>query len=129
MRHNPLGSVFVGLGPQMRRLAASACAVDPVFSCFSPSLPLDIVFAFVFFVLPVIIRTVAVRPHLVQLSPAYSNPPRRGLASVGVGVLGAPDPAPEAVTNYYVTRPPPPLEDSPSQNPPMQPLKMITMEF
>ena len=34
--------------------------------------------------------------------------PRRGLASVGVGVLGAPDPAPEAVTNYYVTRPPPP---------------------
>ena len=39
---------------------------------------------------------------------ACSNPPRRGLASVGVGVLGAPDPAPEAVTNYYVTRPPPP---------------------
>ena len=37
-----------------------------------------------------------------------SNPPRMGLASVGVGVLGAPDPAPEAVTNYYVTRPPPP---------------------
>ena len=37
-----------------------------------------------------------------------SNPPRRGLASVGVGLLGAPDPAPEAVTNYYVTRPPPP---------------------
>ena len=31
---------------------------------------------------------------------------------MGVGVLGAPDPAPEAVTNYYVT-PPPPLEDSP----------------
>ena len=57
-----------------------------------------------------------------------SNPPRRGLASVGVGVLGAPDPAPEAVTNYYVTRPPP-LEDNPPQNPAMQPLKMIAMEF
>ena len=42
------------------------------------------------------------------ISPACSIPPRRGLASVGVGVLGAPDPAPEAVTNYYVTRPPPP---------------------
>ena len=41
-------------------------------------------------------------------SSPCSNPPRRGLASVGVGVLGAPDPAPEAVTNYYVTRPPPP---------------------
>ena len=48
---------------------------------------------------------------------------------MGVGVLGAPDPAPEAVTNYYVTRPPPPLEDSPSQNPSMQPLKMIAIEF
>ena len=47
---------------------------------------------------------------------------------MGVGVLGAPDPAPEAVTNYYVTRPPP-LEDSPSQNPAMQPLKMIAIEF
>ena len=47
---------------------------------------------------------------------------------MGVGVLGAPDPAPEAVTNYYVTRPPP-LEDSPPQNPAMQPLKMIAMEF
>ena len=39
---------------------------------------------------------------------ARSNPPRRGLASGGVGVLGAPDPAREAVTNYYVTPPPPP---------------------
>ena len=57
-----------------------------------------------------------------------SIPPRRGLASVGVGVLGAPDPAPEAVTNYYVT-PPPPLEDSPSQKPSMQPFKMIPIEF
>ena len=47
---------------------------------------------------------------------------------MGVGVLGAPDPAPEAVTNYYVTRPPP-LEDSPSQNHAMQPLKMIAVEF
>ena len=27
---------------------------------------------------------------------------------MGVGVLGAPDPATEAVTNYYVTPPPPP---------------------
>ena len=77
----------------------------------------------------VVMQTVAVRPPLVQLSPACSIPPRRGLASVGVGVLGAPDPAPEAVTNYYVTRPPPPLEDSPSQNPVMQPLKMIAIEF
>ena len=42
---------------------------------------------------------------------------------MGVGVLGAPDPAPEAVTNYYVTRPPPPVKDSPSQNPAMRPLK------
>ena len=48
---------------------------------------------------------------------------------MGVGVLGAPDPAPEAVTNYYVTPPPPPLEDSPSQIPLMQPLKMIAIEF
>ena len=63
-----------------------------------------------------------------RVMAACSNPPRRGLASVGVGVLGAPDPAPEAVTNYYVMRPPP-LEDSPSQNPAMQPLKMIAMEF
>ena len=47
---------------------------------------------------------------------------------MGVGVLGAPDPAQEAVTNYYVT-PPPPLKDSPSQNPGMQPLKMIAMKF
>ena len=47
---------------------------------------------------------------------------------MGVGVLGAPDPAPEAVTNYHVTRPPP-LEDSASQTPPMQPLKMIAIEF
>ena len=47
---------------------------------------------------------------------------------MGVGVLGAPGPEPEAVTNYYVTRPTP-LEDSPSQNPAMQPLKMIAMEF
>ena len=47
---------------------------------------------------------------------------------MGVGVLGAPDPAPEAVTNYYVTRPAP-LEDSPSQTPAMQPLKMIAIEF
>ena len=47
---------------------------------------------------------------------------------MGVGVLGAPDPAPEAVTNYYVTRPLP-LEDSPSQNPAMQPLKMIAIKF
>ena len=78
MRQNPLGSVFVGLGPQKRRLAAGACAVDLVFSCFSPSLPLDILFAFVFFVLPVIIRTVAVRPHLVQLSPACSLSPPTG---------------------------------------------------
>ena len=46
-------------------------------------------------------------PYFV-LPNTCSNPPRRGLASVGVGVLGAPDPAPEAVTNYYVTRPPPP---------------------
>ena len=46
--------------------------------------------------------------YLLQLSPTCSNPPRRGLAAVGVGVLGAPDPAPEAVTNYYITRPPPP---------------------
>ena len=48
---------------------------------------------------------------------------------MGVGVSGAPDPALEAVTNYYVTPPPPPLEDSPSQTPLMQPLKMIGMEF
>ena len=49
---------------------------------------------------------------------------------MGVGVLGAPDPAPEAVANYYVTPPPPPpLEDSPSQTPSMQPLKMIAIEF
>ena len=50
---------------------------------------------------------------------------------MGVGVLGAPDPAPEAVTNYHVTPPPPPppLEDSPCQNPAMQPLKLIAMEF
>ena len=47
---------------------------------------------------------------------------------MGVGVLGAPHPAPEAVTNYYVT-PPTPLEDSPSQNPLMQPLKMIAIKF
>ena len=47
---------------------------------------------------------------------------------MGVGVLGAPDPAPEALTNYHVTRPPP-LEDSPSQNPAMQALKMIAIEF
>ena len=47
-------------------------------------------------------------PNLVEPPSACSNPPRRGLASVGVGVLGAPDPAPEAVTNYYVTPPPPP---------------------
>ena len=47
-------------------------------------------------------------PHLVEPPFACSIPPRRGLASVGVGVLGAPDPAPEAVTNYYVTPPPPP---------------------
>ena len=49
---------------------------------------------------------------------------------MGVGVLGAPDPAPEGVTNYYVTPlPPPPLEDSPSQSPAMQPLKVIAIEF
>ena len=48
---------------------------------------------------------------------------------MGVGVSGAPDPAHEALTNYYVTAPPPPLEDSPSQNPAMQPLKMIAIEF
>ena len=48
---------------------------------------------------------------------------------MGVGVLGAPEPAPKAVTNYHVTPPPPPLEDSPSQTPPMQPLKMIAIEF
>ena len=47
---------------------------------------------------------------------------------MGVGVLGAADPAREAVTNYYVT-PPPPLEDSPFQTPCMQPLKMIAIEF
>ena len=47
-------------------------------------------------------------PLWVSLEIACSNPPRRGLASVGVGVLGAPDPAPEAVTNYHVTPPPPP---------------------
>ena len=35
----------------------------------------------------------------------FKSPPQ---ASVGVGVLGAPDPAPEAVTNYHVTPPPPP---------------------
>ena len=45
---------------------------------------------------------------------------------MGVGVLGAPDPAPEAVTNYYT---PPPLEDNPSQTLSMQPLKMIAIEF
>ena len=48
---------------------------------------------------------------------------------MGVGVLGAPDPAPEAVTNYHVTQTPPPGEDSPSQNPAMQPLKMIAIEL
>ena len=47
---------------------------------------------------------------------------------MGVGVFGAPDPASEAVTNYYVT-PPPPLEDSPSQNPAIRPIKMIAIEF
>ena len=47
---------------------------------------------------------------------------------MGVRVLGAPDPAPEAVTNYYVVRLPP-LEDSSSQTPHMQPLKMIAIEF
>ena len=118
----------MGLGPQKRSLAAGACAVEPVFFEFF------FFSASAWFFLPlcslssVVMQTVAVRPPFVQLSPACSNPPRRGLASVGVGVLGAPDPAPEAVTNYYVTRPPP-LEDSPSQNPAMQPLKMIAMEF
>ena len=48
---------------------------------------------------------------------------------MGLGVLGAPDPAPEAVTNYYFTPPQPPVEDSPSQNPFMQPFKMIASEF
>ena len=62
----------MGLGPQKRSLAAGACAVDPVFSWLSPSPPMDGLFNFVFFVLPVVIRTVAVRPRLVQLSPARS---------------------------------------------------------
>ena len=98
----------MGLGPQKRSLAAGACAVEPVFFEFF------FFSASAWFFLPlcslssVVMQTVAVRPPFVQLSPACSNPPRRGLASVGVGVLGAPDPAPEAVTNYYVTRPPPP---------------------
>ena len=52
-----------------------------------------------------------------------SNPPRRGLASVGVGVLGAPDPAPEAVTNYYVTPPPPPWKTDLFKPLPCSPLK------
>ena len=34
---------------------------------------------------------------------------------MGVGVLGAPDPAPEAVTNYYITRPPPPPGTQPEK--------------
>ena len=34
---NPLGSVFVELGPQKRSLAAGACAVDPIFSLLSSS--------------------------------------------------------------------------------------------
>ena len=56
-------------------------------------------------------------PHTdlsIRATPSRGSPlrlfksPPQGLASVGVGVLGAPDPAPEAVTNYYVTPPPPP---------------------
>ena len=96
----------MGLGPQKGSLAAGACAVEPVFEFFFFS-------ASAWFFLPlcslssVVMQTVAVRPRLVQLSPACSIPPRRGLASVGVGVLGAPDPAQEAVTNYYVDPPPP----------------------
>ena len=113
----------MGLGPQKRSLAAGACTVDPVFSWFSPSPPLDGYFAFVFLVLPVLIQTAALRPNLVQLSPACSNSPRRGLASVGVGVLRAPDPAPEAVTNYYVTPPPPPWKTALLKALPCSPLK------
>ena len=50
-----MGSVFVGRGPQKRTLAAGAGAVDPVFSWFSPSPPLNGRFAFVFLFLPVFI--------------------------------------------------------------------------
>ena len=40
-----------------------------------------------------------------------------------VGVLGAPDPGPEAVTNYYVTPPPPPWKTAPLKTLPCSPLK------
>ena len=42
---------------------------------------------------------------------------------MGVGVLGAPDPAPEAVTNYYVTPPPPPWKTAFLKPLPCSPLK------
>ena len=45
----------MGLGPQKRSLAAGAGAVAPMFSWFSPSPPLNGLFAFVLLVLPVLI--------------------------------------------------------------------------
>ena len=83
----PSRLLFVGLGPQKRSLAAGAGAVAPVFSWFSPSPPLNGLFAFVLQVLPVLISA-SVRPHLVHLSPACSPPPPWGAFNWGAGEWG-----------------------------------------
>ena len=80
-RQHMLGSVFVGLSPQKRSLAAGAGAVDPVFSWFSPSPPLNGLFACVFLVLP-FSSDHPCDPISCNFPPLVQSPPLRSDVSV-----------------------------------------------
>ena len=90
-RQHPLGSLFVGLGRQKRSLAAGASAVDPVFSWFSPSPPLNGLFAFVFLSSPFSSEHPCYTTSC-NFPPLVHPPPHGGLIIGGLG-NGAPPPS------------------------------------
>ena len=77
----------MGLGPQKRSLAAGAGAVDPVFSWFSRSPPLNGPFAFVFFVLPFSSEHPC-DPASYNFPPLVQFPPAGGWLLWGSGCWG-----------------------------------------
>ena len=112
----------MGLGPQKRSLADG---LAPLMPCFHGFLLLCLWMVF----LPLSSLSSLLSSKSLPCDPTSCNfprlvqiPPARGLASVGVGVLGARDPAPEAVTILYVARPPP-LENGPLKTLPCRPSK------
>ena len=81
----------MGRGPQKRSLAAGAGAVDPVFSWFSPSPPLNGLFAFVFLSSPFSSEHPC-DPTSCNFPPLVHRPPHGGLLIGGPG-NGAPPPS------------------------------------